>query len=600
MANIKVSEMTQADSVNDLDLLMIVQGNTNKKVTKQTLLEEVNNRVAESEENISALQTDLDTSKETIEQNQKDIQELQEENENLKNALPTITGTGTNITLNKTSKNKFKKFEVGGNTEQTQYEGYNICSSSQIRNNVEIAFYFDKKNIEKIFTLSFITNESLYGASVYLDKGQGGSVLIGTISGSANTRVSTTITLTDEVYEDLSNSGWYNIRVYKSNGNFNSVTQAQIENGSNLKPFEPYVGGLPSPNPSYPQAIKNVTGNVNVKIKNKNLSPINSKTITVTTNSNAQIGSINGTIIVKDIPIKNNEKYYISGIYPSQLTDAFSVFLYNGHLTANSHNGAYSELVSGNRGIQSTKATEITNSNGYEYMAITMGTRTSYNANTEVTINIENLMVTTLSDTTYVPHQEQNLPFTLASGQKLMLGDSLQDDGIHNVRGQIVLDGTEDWTDFSYTSGDDNFRVQMVNAVPNILTPPTNPADLKCNYFTAVNRDTAYIKEVVGIAQYGAANGRLFICAPISILSTQDMAGWKTWLSTHNLIVEFPLAEEETTPYTETQQEQHNAIKEAMSYYEQTNITSTSEEVGPIIDAEAIADMNSLLSGVVE
>lgn len=87
------------------------------------------------------------------------------------------------------------------------------------------------------------------------------------------------------------------------------------------------------------------------------------------------------------------------------MTDAFKVFLYNGKLTATTHNGAYTELVSGNRGIQSgNNITEITNSDNYEYMAITTGSRASYSASTSVTVNINKLMVSTSSDTSYEPY----------------------------------------------------------------------------------------------------------------------------------------------------------------------------------------------------
>ena len=45
----------------------------------------------------------------------------------------------------------------------------------------------------------------------------------------------------------------------------------QLEQSSSATSFEPYVGGVPAPNPDYPQAVQTVTGENEVKICGKNL-----------------------------------------------------------------------------------------------------------------------------------------------------------------------------------------------------------------------------------------------------------------------------------------------------------------------------------------
>ena len=52
--------------------------------------------------------------------------------------------------------------------------------------------------------------------------------------------------------------------------NFSNV-KLQLESGSTVTSFEPYVGGVPAPNPDYPQAVQTVTGENTVKIYGKNL-----------------------------------------------------------------------------------------------------------------------------------------------------------------------------------------------------------------------------------------------------------------------------------------------------------------------------------------
>lgn len=154
--------------------------------------------------------------------------------------------------------------------------------------------------------------------------------------------------------------------------------------------------------------------------------------------------------------------------------------------------------------------------------------------------------------------------------------------------GKVVLDGSESWSDFSV--GDTNFRCQYDVALPNILTPPTNPAQLFSNYFKAINRDNAYAKTEIGIAQYGSTLGKVFICAPNNILSGQTLASWKNWLSTHNTIVYYVLA---TPTYTEitdsTLLSQLNAL--AKSYNSQTNISQENNDLPFIINATALKEM---------
>lgn len=59
-------------------------------------------------------------------------------------------------------------------------------------------------------------------------------------------------------------------------------TNIMLEKGNTATAYEPYVGGTPAPNPSFPQPISVVTGENVVKIEGKNLLPIASTTRTNT------------------------------------------------------------------------------------------------------------------------------------------------------------------------------------------------------------------------------------------------------------------------------------------------------------------------------
>jgi hypothetical protein len=60
--------------------------------------------------------------------------------------------------------------------------------------------------------------------------------------------------------------------VILNNSSFSSTNyKVQLEKGSTATDYEPYVGGIPSPNPDYPQSIQTVTGRQVVKVEGKNL-----------------------------------------------------------------------------------------------------------------------------------------------------------------------------------------------------------------------------------------------------------------------------------------------------------------------------------------
>lgn len=56
-----------------------------------------------------------------------------------------------------------------------------------------------------------------------------------------------------------------------------------------------------------------------------------------------------------------------------------------------------------------------------------------------------NVMLNKGSQAPYIPYQEQAEYFPLSEGQKLMEGSYLTNNGIHHVRKQVVLTGTENW-----------------------------------------------------------------------------------------------------------------------------------------------------------
>lgn len=61
MADIKVTEMTEATSTSPDDLLMIVNGNINKKITYTNLLKGLSNQILAINSTLATLNTNIDT-----------------------------------------------------------------------------------------------------------------------------------------------------------------------------------------------------------------------------------------------------------------------------------------------------------------------------------------------------------------------------------------------------------------------------------------------------------------------------------------------------------------------------------------------------------
>lgn len=115
--------------------------------------------------------------------------------------------------------------------------GKNICESSAKLNNTTIAFYLTKQ-IEKTFTISFNTNETLNSNSIYFVV-DGTTKSIGTISGTGT--ILRTYTISDEIYTAIQNATTFDLRIYKSGASFNAPGQAIIVNGTeSTLEYEPY------------------------------------------------------------------------------------------------------------------------------------------------------------------------------------------------------------------------------------------------------------------------------------------------------------------------------------------------------------------------
>lgn len=166
--------------------------------------------------------------------------------------------------------------------------------------------------------------------------------------------------------------------------------------------------------------------------------------------------------------------------------------------------------------------------------------------------------------TPYTSHEEQILPFTLEEGQKLYIGDTLEDDGIHHSKAQGIV------------------HISSITTLPNeniggIISASTftNKIHKVNNYLLCNKAIFSKTSRETGIIYENQLNAVIIGTPNDTLQSMQEKYD--------GAIVEYELGEEEIVPYTQTQQTQYNAIKNAYTYNDLTIVETSSDGASPIL-----------------
>lgn len=501
-----------------------------------------------------------------------EIEKLQTENAQLLADHPDILDennefpSGTDLILNGTGDLEMK-VDVGGNSTQVQYSGKNKWSLGNIsingtyENSTSLLLgeiYFETGN----YTIN-LSKELINSSYLYI--GPSGSIATNIIKQSTFS---------------VSEAGSYAVRCVRQSGIYNNFEAlVQLEQGSTATNYEPYVGGTASPNPTYKQDINNVEGDVEVKAESRNMLVL--EDIAKTTK--------NGVTYKLE---KN--KLYING------TCSTSFELFRKSIAYNSNDYTIqvkilSGSISGNANSFNVLETNSTRHalafNGNAYLTFT-GDISSVFTNINNGAIFQNAIIgfqieKGTTATPYVPFGENTVTFPLSQGQKLMLGDTLEDDGIHHKRGQVVLTGTEGWDLLSGSS----FRTLLsadtknkgnasVGLSSHFVCEYSN--DINCFYFN--NSTPAYL--VINMLS--------------TITTVNDLKSWLAQQYANNtpVIVEYELETETIEPYTPAQQIAYNKLKEMQSYYDLTYVVGSSDNAQPILTVQAKKSLKVMQSEI--
>ena len=271
-------------------------------------------------ENATQKTEDFDEHTEEIQDN---IETLEAQNERLRNTLPTTTGTGQAITLNKTAELEFKKPPLPmGNSEQVQYSGKQLIPFTNQGFTLNgVRHYVQNGTLYLNGTTTTETNQrnELYKsnfsmtlpAGTYYFKRGTSNIPMYIVKYDDNTNIVTnegqfTLEETTQVY--------FGIYLYQITLN-NEKIDCQLELGNSATSYEPYTYGQ-APNPNFEVPITNVTGDVEVVVGNKNLFDYNNLTrhayyeINITTNI-LSLRTLSNAFCEKII-VNENEKFTFS------------------------------------------------------------------------------------------------------------------------------------------------------------------------------------------------------------------------------------------------------------------------------------------------
>lgn len=500
---------------------------------------------------------------------------------------------GKDLTINGAPENALlSDFKLKGETSQQTYTGKNLLNCIQ-RSEASQGITCEVSNTNTL-TVSGQSTTSYANLTERFDT----SITAGTFTFVSSQALSHRLTLRayydggynnaiiepGDTYKTFTmSSDIIGMYVYMATGatgvNYDETFTVQLVSGSTPDyDFEPYVGGVPAPNPDYPQPVHTVTGENVVKICGKNLiNVVDSEVTRATRCTHEAVGGgvkivasgvsglsycmfnvhNQGNILGKTVYISCNAAAEVSSAHIRVYQIA---------------NGAYTQIGSNipiSGGSVSIPATLISDTSIIRVgFYVSSGTAA---AGTALTITNAQLELGSTA-TAYEPYQGQSYPISLGSIELCKLG-TYQDyiyksDGKWYVRKavkKVVFDGSESWS----KSG--NVFVNSADYT-DLVSAEVDGVAL-CNGFSFW-KNTGNISTKMPNLQFGFRSAKDSIDFRYNALSAAS--DWETWLASNPAVVYYALATPTDTEITnQALVAQLEAIlQEAKMYNPQTNITT--------------------------
>ena len=341
----------------------------------------------------------------------------------------------------------------------------------------------------------------------------------------------------------------------------------QLEEGNSATNWEEYTGGEPSPSPDYPQEISNLSGDVEYKVRGKNLLDTSSMIVADLNNDTGEEVAQTGTKHYRSgyIKVSPNTQYTFTTdyIYPGTGITKLMEYAYN------------KTFIRRNRQSSTNQVITFTTSATTEYIRVVMYSNNSF---TDF-YSLKNMVVKG-NDTAYEAYKEKSYTINLGDIELCKIGD--YKDRIYPLNGKwylekkigkVVLDGSESSWGKSGASTDTLFVASLgLNYVDIYSKEATGSLWLtnrfsvgtglgQENKFYTYNPDTTWGYRNIGFT--------------VNQSIASDINAFKSWLSSNLLILYYVLATPTTTEITEethpTLYSQLLAIQEFLTKYKINN-----------------------------
>lgn len=190
---------------------------------------------------------------------------------------------------------KIMDMMIYGKSEQKQYSGKNLIDCTLNTSTVYNAAYTKLDVGGRYSVIGTPSDQS--GVNFYTGTLEPGTYTLSCTMESGSLLGNINIVITDVIANCMFNNGHVSFTLQEAskinlwndygatyNTNLNATFAIQIEKGSTATSYEPYTGGIPSPNPDYPQEIKSVV-NPTVKVSNEDGTQFKTVTLPYTLNA---------------------------------------------------------------------------------------------------------------------------------------------------------------------------------------------------------------------------------------------------------------------------------------------------------------------------
>ena len=483
-------------------------------------------------------------------------------NDDLDNIVPKNTSNGETVSVNDAIAYKAFDFEVDGSSEQVTTTGKNLLPYPYVETEkTENGITYTVNDNGSVLLNGTATSDTflilfgdIAGTSTYDIPGDyvsGGTSdahvrAVSRLNGEYHLIADNTSGFT-KIDKSVYTKGYVEIKI-TAGKTFNNVTvYPMLSNEQNID-WEPYTGGQPSPSPDYPQEIKTLTFD-RITRCGKNFLPnnLNSKTInglTITKNDDNSI-TINGTSTAY------TTLYFVDNF-----------ILPKGDYTLSYHSdGQFPE-----QGYIWTIATDLENNQIFGF-AVDYTSSKTLNKNTtfskigiaiQTGAEINNLTLYPMIErglqaTNYEPYQGQTYDIDLQGNEMVELPNGAKDelviDKYGNVSliknvGKIVFDGSDDenWFILDFAPRP-LFDIRITDVLSLLDQSIKNPT--LCTNFISYSPNDIWMTNITGICIVQDSN---VIRIGFKDNPYQTSEEFKSWLSTHNTILYYPLANQQTIP----------------------------------------------------